>query len=303
MTTRTHRLAVAAAVAALLLLSAACSGTEAPAPGPLSVAPVGPTSTPSAELPAPSPVVGTTLTEPVTLRDPAKKDLAMQLVSSAENSTLDWRDQYGYLEDIGDGRGYTGGLIGFTSGTGDMLTLVRDLTATAPRNPLAPFLPALRAVNGSDSHDGLGEAFEDAWRETATDPRFASTFVAAQDRLRDSVYFEPAVAAALADGLPLLGQFAYYDAMVVHGPGTDGESFGGIRAAATEQARTPAQGGSVARYLEAFWRARIAVMRSEPAHQDISRITDLEQKFAREGNYALATPLTWSVYGDTYSIP
>ncbi len=29
------------------------------------------------------------------LRDPAKKDIAMQLVSSAENSSLDWKAQYG----------------------------------------------------------------------------------------------------------------------------------------------------------------------------------------------------------------
>jgi chitosanase len=116
------------------------------------------------------------------------------------------------------------------------------------------------------------------------------------------VYFEPAVAAAIADGLPLLGQFAYYDAAVMHGPGTDSESFGGIRKAAMKQARTPAQGGSLSGYLDAFWRARIAVMRSDPSHQDISRITDLEQKFAKDGNYSLQTPLTWSVYGDTYSI-
>ena len=300
MTTRTHRTAAAVAIAAVLLLSSACGGSEAPAVGPLSVAPAAPA--PTSPMP-PSPVVEATPSEPVSLRDPAKKDLAMQLVSSAENSTLNWRGQYGYLEDIGDGRGYTGGLIGFTSGTGDMLLLVKNLTATAPRNPLASFLPALRAVNGSDSHAGLGEAFEDAWRRTATDPRFAATFVAAQDRLRDEVYFDPAVAAAATDGLPLLGQFVYYDAMVVHGPGMDSKSFGGIRAAAKKQAKTPAQGGSVAGYLSAFWKARIAVMRSEPAHEDVTRITDLQQKFASEGNYSLQTPLTWSVYGDTYSIP
>ncbi|MBL1286330.1 chitosanase, partial [Streptomyces sp. For3] len=43
------------------------------------------------------------------LDDPAKKDIAMRLMSSAENSTLDWKAQYAYVEDIGDGRGYTAG--------------------------------------------------------------------------------------------------------------------------------------------------------------------------------------------------
>src|SRR6185295_14919320 len=53
----------------------------------------------------------------VDLFNPHKKDIAMQLVSSAENSSLDWRAQFSYIEDIGDGRGYTAGIIGFCSGT------------------------------------------------------------------------------------------------------------------------------------------------------------------------------------------
>lgn len=36
---------------------------------------------------------------------PSRKSIAMQIVSSAENSSLDWRAQYRYLEDIRDGRG------------------------------------------------------------------------------------------------------------------------------------------------------------------------------------------------------
>src|SRR6478752_7143074 len=74
---------------------------------------------------------------------PDRKEITMQLVSSAENSTLEWRRQYRYLEDIGDGRGYTGGIIGFTSGTGDMLVVVRRYTRAERDNPRARFLPAL----------------------------------------------------------------------------------------------------------------------------------------------------------------
>jgi chitosanase len=57
---------------------------------------------------------------------PREKQIAMELVSSAENSTLDWGREYGYIEDIGDGNGYTAGLIGFCSGTGDMLEIVEQ---------------------------------------------------------------------------------------------------------------------------------------------------------------------------------
>lgn len=50
------------------------------------------------------------------------------LVSSAENSTTDYAEQYAYIEDIGDGRGYAAGTIGFTSGTGDLLEVVKRCT-------------------------------------------------------------------------------------------------------------------------------------------------------------------------------
>ncbi|MEU3356489.1 chitosanase, partial [Streptomyces sp. NPDC037389] len=70
----------------------------------------------------------------IQLDDPAKKEIAMQLVSSAENSTLDWKAQYRYIEDIGDGRGYTAGIIGFCSGTGDMLDLVESYAERSPGN-------------------------------------------------------------------------------------------------------------------------------------------------------------------------
>jgi chitosanase len=232
------------------------------------------------------------------LATPRNRDIAMQLVSSAENSSLDWRAQYGYLEDIGDDRGYTGGLVGFTSATGDMLRLVEDYTRAEPANPLAPFLAALRAVNGSASHDGLGDAFETAWAAAATDPAFRT----AQDDLVDEMYFDPAVARAKKDGLGALGQFVYFDAIVMHGPGTTHDSFGGIRATAMRHARTPAQGGDETTYLDAFLDARVDVMREEAAHDDVSRVSTEQRAFLRAGNLGLRPPLRWSTYGDGYEI-
>lgn len=232
------------------------------------------------------------------LAAPAKRDIAMQLVSSAENSSLEWADQYGYIEDIGDGRGYTGGLIGFTSGTDDTLQLVEEYTRTEPDNPLAPFLPSLRAVNGSDSLAGLGEAYTSAWHIAANDPVFRR----AQDSLLDRMYFEPAVNQAKKDGLGALGQFIYYDAIVMHGPGSDGSSFGGIRSAALAKAKPPAQGGDEKTYLNAFLNVRVHVMREEAAHDDVSRVSTEQRVFVREGNFDLHTPLRWKVYGDPYRI-
>jgi chitosanase len=241
---------------------------------------------------------GAAPSHPAGLAAPGKKEIAMELVSSAENSTLDWRSEYGYIEDIGDGRGYTGGLIGFCSGTGDMLALVRSYVATEPHDPLARFLPALRRVDGTPSHRGLGAPFVAAWHQAAGDPVFRQL----QLRELNRVYFDPAVRRAKADRLGPLGQFIYYDAIVMHGPGSSRSSFGGIRRRAMERARTPAEGGSQVPYLEAFLDVRRAQMKTEAKHGDTSRIDDEQRVFLREGNLALRPPLVWHTYGDRYEI-
>jgi chitosanase len=226
---------------------------------------------------------------------PAKKEIAMRLVSSAENSSLDWRAQYRYIEDIHDGRGYTGGIIGFCSGTGDMLEVVQAYTRARRHNGLARFVPALRRVNGTASHAGLGRAFVRAWRRAAKDKAFQR----AQDRERDHVYFDPSVKLAKEDGLNALGQFAYYDAAVVHG--FDGMK--GVRRRARARAPPPAAGGDESAYLEAFLDERVVEMRKEAAHDDVSRIETAQRRFLREGNLDLEPPLRWAVYGDKYVIP
>ncbi|CAL9564116.1 chitosanase [Streptomyces sp. enrichment culture] len=231
------------------------------------------------------------------LSSPAKKELAQQIVASAENGTLDWRSAYGYVEDIGDGQGYTAGIIGFCTGTHDLLTLVEKYTADHPGNGLARYLPALRAVDGTDSHEGLDPGFPAAWKAEAERPAFR----AAQDAERDAVYFGPAVRRAERDGLSALGQFVYYDAMVYHGPGDGPTSFGGIRAAALRAAEPPAGGGDEAAYLSVFLDVRRAAMnRLHPAH-DTSRVT-AQRRFLDEGNLDLDTPLEWEMYGTSYEV-
>ena len=222
------------------------------------------------------------------LTAPKRKDVAMQLVSSAENSSLAWRRQFRYIEDIGDGRGYTAGIIGFCSRTGDMLALVRRYTRMREQNPLRRFLPALRDVYGSASHRGLGAPFVRAWRQAARD----RVFQRAQAFERDRVYFNPSVRLAKRDGLHALGQFAYYDAAVVHG-------FSGmrsIRARALERSDTPTGGETEAYWLQVFLEERLAEMRKEPAHaEQLDRITKTQMRFLREENFTLRLPLRWTV--------
>ena len=230
----------------------------------------------------------------VNLDNPAKKDVAMQIVSAAENSSLDWRGQFSYIEDIGDGRGYTAGIIGFCSGTGDMLELVEAYTATKPGNVLAKYLPALRSVNGTSSHSGLDPNFTRDWRTAAAD----SVFQAAQEAERDRVYFNPSVRDGKSDGVRALGQFAYYDAAVVHGY----SGMRSIRSRALQRAKPPSQGGNETTWLNAFLDERVVEMKKEAAHDDVTRIDTAQRVFLRNGNLDLNTPLDFAVYGDQFHI-
>ena len=225
---------------------------------------------------------------------PAKKDVAMQLVSAAENSSLDWRGQFSYIEDIQDGRGYTAGIIGFCSGTGDMLELVEAYTAAKPGNVLARYLPALRSVNGTASHAGLDPDFTRDWRTAAADPAFQ----AAQEAERDRVYFNPSVRDGKSDGVRALGQFAYYDAAVMHGY----EGMRAIRSQALRKAKPPAQGGDERTWLSAFLDERVIEMKKEAAHEDTTRVDTAQRRFLANGNLDLNTPLDFAVYGQAFRI-
>ncbi|MFJ5844814.1 chitosanase [Streptomyces sp. NPDC092903] len=235
---------------------------------------------------------------PAGLAAPAGRELAWKLLATSESSTLDWRSQYGMIDDNGDGTGYTAGTVGFCSGTHDMLTFVEAFAKDHPDSPLKPYLPALREVDGTGSHKGLDPGFTAAWKKSAEDP----VFRAAQDRVRDKQYFEPAVRLAKLDGLGALGQFIYFDAMVLQGPGTEPDAFYGIRKAALAEADTVDEGGDEKTYLDAFLDAARAVMKSKRNQHDTSRIDTAQREFLYDGNLALKPPLTWKMYGETFHV-
>lgn len=236
---------------------------------------------------------------------PVAREISLELVSTAENATKSWKRSYPYIEDIGDGRGYTAGIVGWCSGTGDMLELVTYHASTTPGNRLQKYIPALKKIMAAPyrsrprlSRTLLGPAFITAWAEDAK----TAPFRAAQRHERNRVYWNPAQAAAKADGLSPLGLYIYYDVSVNHGPGNDSESFGGILAGVKGRGyRSPARGGDEVTYLTAIVAARDAVLRDWGDYQSDGRST-IGRKFLRERNLKLTLPLSWTIYGDAYSI-
>lgn len=235
----------------------------------------------------------------------ATKELALELTSTAENATKDWTTAYAYIEDIGDGRGYTGGVVGWCSGTGDMLILLQAHSAIAPGNVLDKYIPKLQQI--------MGAAYADrpALSHTLLDPGFTAdwatagatlAFQQAQRNERDRVYWNPAKAQATTDGLGNLGLAIYYDVSVNHGPGNDSESFGGIVAGVkADGTKAPAQGGDEKAFLTAIVDARDVVLKGWGDWQANGRST-IHYKLLADNNLTLALPLQWSVYGSTFSI-
>lgn len=237
------------------------------------------------------------------LSDNRWKGVALALVSTAENSSINWQDYYTYIEDINDGRGYTGGIVGFCSGTGDMLNLVQYANTLQSNNILSKWIDELQQIDDAPyservalSHSLLGDAYIADWRAAGQ----SSWFQKAQRYKRDEVYWNPAYMHAQADGLSALGLAMYYDVSVNHGPGSDAESFGGILTTAKQKAAPPALGGDEKLYLKEIIVARDNILKSWGDYQTDGRSTI--HLYLLENNFTLRLPINWSVYGENFSL-
>nr|WP_316650636.1 chitosanase [uncultured Gellertiella sp.] len=226
-----------------------------------------------------------------------------KLVSVFENDTSDI--QYGYIENLDDGRGFTAGRAGFTSGTGDLLQVVEAYAQAEPGNALEKFLPALREVNGTDSVAGL-EDFPAAFEEAAREPGLR----AAEDRVNDRLYRQPAreLAGELGATLPLT-RAALYEAGIQHGYGDDEDSVTSIARRASEKAGgKPGDGADEKEWLKAFLEERRADLLS-PANRETASEwkesvgrADAMLKLYDSGNFNLDKKITLTVFGSSHAL-
>jgi len=235
------------------------------------------------------------------LADPQTKLRAARIISSFENSTVDI--QYDYAEDIGDGRGITAGRAGFTSGTGDLLEVVRRYAQQRPGSALAEYVPALEADNGTESTAGL-DGFTGVWAQTSrTDPLLDQI----QDQVSDELYFDPAMRRAQQLGVTsALGQLIIWDTIVQHGEGDDPDGLPAIQNEVVTRYGPVA--GNEAAWLTDFLQVRRAHLQNpaDPETRDawrdsVSRVDALES-LVKAGNLELRPPLGWDVYGDHFTL-
>lgn len=251
-------------------------------------------------------IPGSSPADTVDIRQPVCQEMAFELTSTAENSTTDWTTAYDYIEDISDDRGYTAGLVGFTSATGDMLLMIQQYAVEQPGNDLADYIPGLEECyevgygSGASSAaaTNLGAPFIAAWIDAATnDPIFRKV----QRDFRKSMYWDDALTQALADGVGPLGLAIHYDILVNHGVGSDSQSYGGIIAAArASSSKPPSDGGTEANYLTKLCDLRDAVLLEWGDYQTDGR-SSMFRSLIAASKFSLLGTINWSVYGDAFS--
>ena len=230
---------------------------------------------------------------------PEQRRRADQIISAFENNTNIL--EYGYTEELHDGRGLTAGRAGFTTATGDLIVVVQRYTARSPQSPLTRYLPRLKQVAATmdASLEGLDGLAED-WKQAAKDP----TFRAVQDEVVEDLYYRPAVKYWKALGLKTpLGLLILYDTIIQHGDDNDPDGLPALIRRTIERA-----GGAPGADLpESEWLALFLQTRREDlAHsfdadsravwaESVSRC-DILSDLLRKENYGLRGSLTIRPY-------
>lgn len=222
---------------------------------------------------------------------------AAMITSTFENSTTTL--QYGYAENINDGRGITAGRAGFTSGTGDMLIVIERYTVIKPDNLLAAYISPFAVIKG-ESTEGLA-GLEAAWQKEALDPRFRGV----QDEVVDELYFKPTYAMAQKYGIrTALGQAMVWDNCILTGCDYSGNSTGNTLEKTKRAADKDAQHNE-AEWLDIFLTKALnemlyynedgATLDPQASRSRIAAWRSLLQL----KKFNLQPPLNWKAYGST----
>lgn len=223
--------------------------------------------------------------------------IAIAMVSCAENATFDYTANYSFIENIKDGAGYTGGIIGFTSMTGDMFQVVKQYCEKEKDSPLKKYIKPLADVVGTDKTYGLGKGFVKAWKKAGEDRAMREV----QDSFRDRLFLKPAFDAAKKDGLSTLGKYIYYDTAVQHGPEGEGSSLANLRKTTIKKAKTPANGGDEKKYLTEFLKVREKALKKMKFKVNMSRI-EVQKKLVKDEEFEMLLPLEFTMYGKDYKL-
>jgi chitosanase len=168
---------------------------------------------------------------------------------------------YAYVENLGDGRGYTVSQYGFCTYNNEVAQVIDRYAKLAPVTELKRFLPELPPQ--SDGRSRLA-GFAAVWRKEV---QRSGQLGVACDEEADELYFLPAVKAAAGAGVSSpIGQAIFYDTWLQHGGNGDPDSLAAILKRTT--AKTGGIGAtSETEFLRAFLAIRKEVLR-DPSNRE-----------------------------------
>jgi chitosanase len=136
---------------------------------------------------------------------------------------------YRYVENLGDGRGYTVTNYGFCTSTGEVSELIKLYMDVVPNTPLKHYLALMPPAVDTE---GTPERFPADWRREVDAGRLAAVC----DEEADRMFYRPAMKAATAAGVHSpIGRLVFYDTLIQHGSGDDPDSFSAIFTAAMKR--------------------------------------------------------------------
>jgi hypothetical protein len=218
--------------------------------------------------------------------NPLKYQYQIQLIhmleAMGENDTTDYASQYASCDNIRDGRGYTIGIVGFCTGTGDYIVVARCLNDTEPNNSLARYWPGLVTINNEfySSNMNIGDTSAvDKIGPFQTDCQSAGgsdmAYRKCQDTIGDTAYLDTALKHANERGLQGALTIGFlYDTELNFG---DGDDPNGVAGAVTVMKRADADYGAglptdftgkpweESRWLGYLIKERVWVMATDPA--------------------------------------
>jgi chitosanase len=128
---------------------------------------------------------------------------------------------YAYVENLGDGRGYTVTQYGFCTYNSEVSDVIARYAADMPATPLKRFLPHLPPVTHVVDAEALRD-FPHVWKHEIKSSLLLAN---ACDEEADKLYFRPAMAAAEAAGIrSAIGKAIFYDTWLQHGASSDPDS-------------------------------------------------------------------------------
>jgi hypothetical protein len=172
---------------------------------------------------------------------------------------------YAYVENLGDGRGYTVTQYGFCTYNSEVSQVIDRYARSVPDTSLKRFLPELPPHKwGQQTLTG----FSAAWRKEIKSSKLLGI---ACDEEADMLYFYPAVEAAAAVGIhSAIGKSIFYDTLLQHGASSDPDSLPSILKRTLEE-HGDVEDSSEGDFLRAFLAIRKAVL-EEPTNRQTREV-------------------------------